>query len=163
MRERLYRSRTDRMIFGVAGGMADWLDLDPALVRLVWALLILAGGVGLLLYIVAAIVIPEEPIGGPVTDAGAVPGAGTEAGTAAAAGTAPAADDWYARRQARRAARGQRSGNGAVIFGIVLIVLGGWFLVDRYLNIDSALILPGVLIVLGAVLVVGAMGRAGRT
>ena len=35
MRERLYRSRTDRMIFGVAGGMADWFDLDPSLVRLV--------------------------------------------------------------------------------------------------------------------------------
>ena len=164
MRERLYRSRTDRMIFGVAGGMADWLDLDPALVRLVWALLILAGGVGLLLYIVAAIVIPEEPIGGvaPVApvDAGTAPEAGTAAATA---GTAPAADDWYARRQARRAARAQRGGNGAVIFGVVLIVLGGWFLADRYLNIDSAFVLPGVLIVLGAVLVIGAMGRSGRT
>ena len=63
MRERLYRSRSDRMLFGVAGGMAEWLDLDPSVVRLVWALLILAGGIGLLLYIVAAIVVPEEPYG----------------------------------------------------------------------------------------------------
>src|SRR4051812_45554412 len=62
--ERLYRSRTDRMLFGVAGGMADYLDLDPSLVRLVWALLVLAAGVGLGLYIIAAIVIPEEPVGG---------------------------------------------------------------------------------------------------
>ncbi|MEZ0241124.1 MAG: PspC domain-containing protein, partial [Chloroflexota bacterium] len=62
MHERLYRSRDDRMIFGVAGGMADWLDVDPAIVRIVWALLIFAGGAGLLLYIVAAIVIPEEPL-----------------------------------------------------------------------------------------------------
>ncbi|MEZ0239456.1 MAG: PspC domain-containing protein, partial [Chloroflexota bacterium] len=45
-----------------AGGMADWLDVDPAIVRIVWALLIFAGGAGLLLYIVAAIVIPEEPL-----------------------------------------------------------------------------------------------------
>ena len=157
MRERLYRSRTDRMLFGVAGGMADWLDLDPSLVRLVWALLILAGGVGLLLYIVAAIVIPEEPLGAAAGMADpAVAGSPTDAATGA--GT----DDWAARRATRRAARAQRSGNGAMIFGIVLIVLGGWFLVDRYLNIDSAVLLPGVLIVLGGALVVGALARSGN-
>ena len=163
MRERLYRSRTDRMLFGVAGGMADWLDLDPSLVRLVWALLVLAGGIGFLLYIIAAIVIPEEPVGGV---AGASSGA---AATGAAAGTTPAAgstaddsaDDRHARREARRAARAQRSGNSAVVFGLVLIVLGGWFFVNRYLNIDSALVLPGVLIVLGGALVVGALSRSG--
>src|SRR5690349_22554134 len=84
VRERLYRSRSDRMLFGVAGGMADWLDLDPSLVRIVWAILVLAGGVGLLLYIVAAIVIPEEPIGGAAHVAG---GAGdAAAGSAAGAG-----------------------------------------------------------------------------
>jgi uncharacterized membrane protein HdeD (DUF308 family) len=49
-----------------------------------------------------------------------------------------------------------------MIFGVVLIVLGAWFLVDRYLNIDSALLLPGVLIVLGGALVVGAMSRSGK-
>jgi phage shock protein C len=150
------------MIFGVAGGMADWLDIDPAIVRLVWALLILAGGVGLLLYIVAAIVVPEEPIGGVAPLA--APATGTVGDTTAPAGSAgtPTPDDWYARRQARRAARAQRSGNGAVIFGVILILLGGWFLVDRYLNIDSALVLPAVLIVLGVVLVIGAMGRMGN-
>jgi phage shock protein C len=160
VRERLYRSRTDRMLFGVAGGMADWLDLDPSLVRLVWALLILAGGVGLLLYIIAALVIPEEPIGAAGADAaGSAPGPGTGAAASASPGE-PAADEWSARRAARRAARAERSGNGAMIFGVALIVLGGWFLVDRYLNIDSALLLPAVLIVLGGALVVGALGRS---
>lgn len=162
MRERLYRSRTDRMLFGVAGGMADWLDLDPSLVRLVWALLVLAGGIGFLLYIVAAIVIPEEPVGG-VAGASSRAGGGTADATAGAGSTAdPSADDRYARREARRAARAQRSGNGAVVFGLVLIVLGGWFFVNRYLNIDSALVLPGVLIVLGGALVVGALSRSGN-
>jgi len=157
VRERLYRSRSDRMLFGVAGGMADWLDLDPSLVRLVWALLVLAGGIGFLLYIVAAIVIPEEPAGGAMpASSGATPGSG-----AAGASTGDASgDDWYARRQARRAARAQRGGNGAVVFGLVLIVLGGWFLVDRYLHIDSALVVPGVLILLGGALVVVALGRS---
>ena len=158
MRERLYRSRSDRMLFGVAGGMADWLDLDPSLVRLVWALLVLAGGIGFLLYIVAAIVIPEEPVGGAAAASAGAAGAAAAQGSRADA----SADDWYARRQARRDARAQRGGNGAVIFGLVLIVLGGWFLVNRYLNIDSALVVPGVLIVLGAGLVVVALGRSGN-
>jgi phage shock protein C len=158
VRDRLYRSRSDRMLFGVAGGMADWLDLDPSLVRIVWALLILAGGVGLLLYIVAAIVIPEEPIGG------AAPAA-SDAGTGAP-GSTPGmpggGDDWHARREARRAARAQRGGNGAVVFGLILVALGAWFLIDRYLNVDSALVVPAVLILLGGALVVMALGRSGN-
>jgi phage shock protein C len=159
VRERLYRSRSDRMLFGVAGGMADWLDLDPSLVRLVWALLVLAGGVGLLLYIVAAIVIPEEPLGA-VTPEGAAAAAG--AGTAAdAAADAGAGTDWETRRAARRAARAERRGNGAMVFGLVLIVIGAWFLIDRFLNIDSALLFPGVLIVVGVALLVGAIARSG--
>jgi len=145
------------MLFGVAGGMADWLDLDPSLVRIVWALLILAGGVGLLLYIVAAIVIPEEPIGGAVP-ASTVEGAATDASAVPAA--AGSGDDWHARREARRAARAARGGNGAVVFGIVLVALGGWFLIDRYLNVDSALVVPAVLILLGGALVVIALGRS---
>jgi len=168
MRERLYRSRTDRMIFGVAGGMADWFDLDPSLVRLVWALLILAGGVGLLLYIIAAIVIPEEPIGYLAGSPPAGPGASAAGASAPAVGAAgTGADpnaDWYARRQARRAARAQRmgGGGGAIVFGVILIALGGWFLIDRYFHVNSALVLPGILIVLGVVLVVGAMSRSGK-
>jgi len=148
VRERLYRSRTDRMLFGVAGGMAEWLDLDPSLVRLVWALLIVAGGVGLLLYIVAAIVIPEEPLGAGGAAMGATPGASDDA-------------DREARHAARRAARNERRGNGAMIFGLFLVLVGAWFLIDRYVNIDSALIFPAVLIVIGGALVIGALGRSG--
>ena len=158
MRDRLYRSRSDRMLFGVAGGMADWLGLDPSLVRLVWALLILAGGVGLLLYIVAAIVIPEEPLGG---GAAAGSAAGVAGGMPGAEADAEAGTDWQARRAARRAARAERGGNGAMIFGLLLVVIGAWFLVDRYLNIDSALLIPGVLIVIGGALVIGALARSG--
>ena len=159
MRDRLYRSRSDRMLFGVAGGMADWLDLDPSLVRLVWALLILAGGIGFVLYIVAAIVIPEEPVGGAVAAEGGVATGATT--TAGATGDAPGGADWTAQRQARRAARAQRGGNGAVVFGLILVALGGWFLVNRYLNIDSAFVVPAVLIVVGGALVLVALGRSG--
>ena len=134
VRERLYRSRDDRMLFGVAGGMAEWMDLDPAVVRLVWALLILAGGVGLLLYIVAAIVIPEAPLDAMGAASGA---AGVPGDTAAANQTR-----WEA-RQARRAARGQNPGNAGMIFGLVLVLAGAWFLIDRYVPARYELVHPG--------------------
>lgn len=166
MRERLYRSRDDRMLFGVAGGMAEWMDLDPAIVRLVWALLILAGGVGLLLYIVAAIVIPEAPYDlRPADLAGTADGAAGSATAGMAAGTTAAGSDqtrWEARR-ARRAAR-RSNGNAGMIFGLILVVLGAWFLLDRYVPaLDLSWFMPGALIVIGLILVVGALGRAGRT
>ena len=60
MAERLYRSRDDRMLAGVAGGVAEMLDADPSIVRIAWALLaILTGGIALVVYIVMAIVVPE--------------------------------------------------------------------------------------------------------
>jgi phage shock protein C len=59
--DRLYRSRSDRMLAGVAGGLAEMWDADPSLVRIVWALLVIfTGGVALLVYIVMAVVVPEE-------------------------------------------------------------------------------------------------------
>ena len=51
------------MIFGVAGGLARYLNIDSSIVRLVWVLLVLAAGTGILLYILAAVLIPEEPAG----------------------------------------------------------------------------------------------------
>lgn len=57
--KKLYRSKRQRMICGVCGGIAEYFNIDPTLVRLVWALVGLAGG-GLLVYILAAIIMPEE-------------------------------------------------------------------------------------------------------
>ncbi len=59
--KRLYRSGRERILGGVAGGIAEYLDVDPTLVRLAWIILGLAGGFGLLAYIIAWIIIPEEP------------------------------------------------------------------------------------------------------
>lgn len=62
MNRRLYRSVRERVLGGVAGGVAEYFDLDPSLVRIAWAILILAsGGIFLLLYIVMWIVVPEAP------------------------------------------------------------------------------------------------------
>ena len=60
MEKRLYRSRTDRMLCGVCGGLAKYFDIDPVIVRIIAVLLVLANGVGILAYIILAIVVPLE-------------------------------------------------------------------------------------------------------
>lgn len=59
--KRLYRSRTDRKIAGVCGGIANYFEVDPTFVRLLWILFCFLGGAGIILYIIAVIVIPLEP------------------------------------------------------------------------------------------------------
>lgn len=59
--KRLYRSRTNRVIAGVAGGIGEYFDIDPLVVRLIFVLLAIGGGSGVLLYLVAWLIIPEEP------------------------------------------------------------------------------------------------------
>ncbi len=58
------KSRSNRMICGVCGGVAEYLKLDPTIIRLLFALFCFLGGSGILVYIIAAIIIPEEPIDG---------------------------------------------------------------------------------------------------
>ncbi|MCF8020191.1 MAG: PspC domain-containing protein [Vallitaleaceae bacterium] len=58
MEKKLYRSRTDRMLFGVCGGLAEYFNVDPTLVRLVMVLFWMTGG-GFLAYLIAAIIMPE--------------------------------------------------------------------------------------------------------
>ena len=61
MEKKLYRSKTDKKIGGVCAGLANFLNIDPTIVRLIWALVGLCAGTGVLAYIVCALVIPEEP------------------------------------------------------------------------------------------------------
>jgi phage shock protein C len=60
--KRLYRSRDDRMISGVAAGIAKYLNVDPTLIRLLFVVFALSGGSGLLAYVILAVIIPEEPV-----------------------------------------------------------------------------------------------------
>ncbi len=62
MEKKLYRSRTDKKLCGVCGGLAKYLNMDATIIRLIVVLLTLAGCSGLLIYIIAALVIPEEPL-----------------------------------------------------------------------------------------------------
>ena len=58
MQRKLYRSRNDSRIAGICGGLGEYLDIDPTLVRLVFVLLALTGGHGVLLYIILWLIVP---------------------------------------------------------------------------------------------------------
>jgi phage shock protein PspC (stress-responsive transcriptional regulator) len=109
MKRRLYRSETESVIGGVAGGVAEYLDADPAIVRVVWALLaLITGGVFLIIYIVMWIVVPYGPESGEV-----------------AAGDSPAPDGAPAAMEsAARPPRAARLRGRSWVFGLVLVVLG---------------------------------------
>src|SRR3989337_2478325 len=135
MDDRLYRSRDERMIAGVAGGLAERLDLDPSLVRIIWAWLVLPTGFrALLVYVVMAIVVPEEPPAeAPLAEAPAAAGE-----SAREAPTAPAWPDARVQRRAEREARRAA----------------------RLPDVDFDLLWPAALIVLGVALVLGSVRRA---
>ena len=61
MSKKLYKSTTDRKLCGVCAGIANYLNVDPTVVRLLWALITFLGGAGMIAYIVCALVIPDEP------------------------------------------------------------------------------------------------------
>ncbi len=60
--KKLYRSTKDRMLGGVAGGVAEYFNVDPTLIRLAFVAMVLWGGSGLLLYIIMWIVVPDAPV-----------------------------------------------------------------------------------------------------
>ncbi len=169
MRDRLYRSRDERVIFGVCGGVADWLDIDPSLVRIAFVLLTVSAGIGLVLYVVMALVVPEEvaPLpgaGGPGSAPDDPMSSTDQAAQGATPGLTPQSDrraERQSRRAARRVGRSDSGGRGAVILGAVLVLVGAWFLVRRYLpSIDDELLGPAVLILIGVLLVGGALRRS---
>jgi phage shock protein C len=59
--KKLYRSQMNKMLGGVCGGFAEYFNIDPTLVRMIWITLFLLGGVGVLVYLAALVIIPVNP------------------------------------------------------------------------------------------------------
>jgi phage shock protein PspC (stress-responsive transcriptional regulator) len=108
--KKLYRSRQNRMLGGVCGGIAEYFNIDPVIVRIIAVAFFFMGGSALLAYIIGLIVIPNEPFGQPMP-------ANEDKAAAAAPATVPAA----------------RSSNEAVplVLGIILIFIGVVFLLHN--------------------------------
>lgn len=60
MNKKLYRSMMDKKLCGVCGGIGEYFDIDPTVIRVAWILFALLGGCGLLAYLICAIVIPQQ-------------------------------------------------------------------------------------------------------
>ncbi len=124
------------MIGGVAAGVATWVNADPALVRIAWALLVpLTGGAALLAYVVAWVVVPEASVQPQSADS-----------------VAPASED---------AKPGPvEDGRAALFIGGGLVLVGLYFLVREYLpRIDWGSVWPLILVGVGALILVGAARR----
>jgi len=67
MARKLYRSRTDRKIWGVCGGLAKYFDMDTTIVRVIFVASLLCGTLGLWVYIIMAIIVPQESEGDTAT------------------------------------------------------------------------------------------------
>ena len=61
MEKRLYKSNENKMLDGVCGGVAEYFNIDPTLIRLAWVVFCALGGSGIIAYIIAAIIIPRNP------------------------------------------------------------------------------------------------------
>jgi phage shock protein C len=150
MSQRLYRSRTDTVLGGVAAGLADYLNADPALVRIAWAILVVVtGGLALLVYVVAWVVVPEEPESAPARAA--------EPTTDPVTGEVvePVAPPPTPAR-----ARDSSGGSAGVIVGFGLVLVGAWFLVREFLpDFDWGLIWPLLLVGIGVLVLVTSMRR----
>lgn len=130
MEKRLYRSRTNRMWAGVAGGLGDYLNVDPTVIRLAFVMLgLLAFGTGLILYLILWVILPEE---------GRVYTSGIESSAAASAGTT----------------------NGGWVVGAALIIMGALFLLRNFVPWFSfGTLWPLLLIALGVALLFGRFRR----
>jgi phage shock protein PspC (stress-responsive transcriptional regulator) len=62
MEKKLYRSTSNKMVAGVCGGLADYFGLDATLIRIIWVLLVLLAGTGILAYIIAWLLMPVQQV-----------------------------------------------------------------------------------------------------
>jgi phage shock protein PspC (stress-responsive transcriptional regulator) len=134
MKDKFYRSRKDRFIGGVAGGLAEYMNIDPILVRVVFVLILFFNGFGLLLYIILWIIVPEAPFEMPNMN----PQSDNSSGNTVNFQTSSNAD---------------RESKGRVIIGISLIVLGILFFAQSFLpHFHVKDIFPITLIIIGIAL-----------
>jgi phage shock protein C len=150
---RLYRCRHDRVIAGVASGMAEYFDVDPTIVRVLWLVSVFFGGLGIFAYIVMAIIMPLEP-------EAAVAGTASTAGpTAEAPSSSPTG--WHSTPATHRHTE-RDHGRLVTFLGVALILFGALALVDVFLPAladGGRFLWPAFILGIGALLVASAVRR----
>jgi phage shock protein C len=147
--KRLYRSNTNKVIGGVAGGMAEHFATDPVLVRVLFVLAAIFGGGGVLIYIILWIVIPSNPVivMNNFTQNTQAEKPGNENTEKA---EAPPAEDNKTKKKR----------HDGLIGGLILITIGVIFLINRLIpEIDFEDLWPVILIVIGLGILIGSITR----
>jgi phage shock protein C len=152
--KRFYRSTTDRVIGGVAAGLAEYFSLDPVLIRLLFVLFALFGGGGVLVYIIFWIVIPEKPMN--LNQNQNQPTMETTQN--------PQEGNTYSSRPAdpelKKDVPAEKKKKGSLIGGLVLITVGAIFLADEFFpGVDFGDLWPLILIVVGAGLLINTFAK----
>ncbi len=165
MHKKLYRSSREKMLGGVAGGVAEYFDVDPTIVRLVFVLTLFAGGAGFIAYIIMWVVVPQEPYFQYNMPAGEqvhnsetppqssdTPPSGPEGGAtsdAQAQGKDPVSDYFNGVKK-------QKEKRG-LTFGIILILIGVILLIDNVFDrIHFHDLFPLILLGIGVVILLNA-------
>jgi len=150
MNKKLYRSNKDKMLGGVAGGLAEYFAIDPTLVRIIFVVSLFAGGAGVLAYIILWIVVPEEPYAFTKPASPSENSQNEENGTTSGE-TAQSGQEQY--KQAMAEQKHKRSS----VLGIILIIIGLLFLLDNFIpRIHFGDFWPLVLVAIGVGLLLNA-------
>lgn len=149
MNKKLYRSRRDKMLGGVAGGLAEYFDIDPTLVRIAFVITLFLGGSGILAYVILWIVVPEEPF------VFQMPGTNTEQQkTDEKQQEGGSADDAFKAYQEASELQRQRRRSLA---GWILIIIGALFLAQNFIpHFCVGNFWPLILVAIGAALLLKA-------
>ncbi|NQV08652.1 PspC domain-containing protein [Candidatus Woesearchaeota archaeon] len=124
--KKLYRSKQDKVIAGVCGGIAEYFNIDTILIRLFAVLLVLADGIGVIMYIIAWVVIPENPL---------------------------QKDVKKVVEKAEKSSK-KKDGHGTILLGLLIVIIGAILLLKNIFSwINTSLIWAALLIVLGLYLI----------
>jgi len=128
MSKRLYRSRKDVMIAGVCGGVAEYFDIDPVIIRILTVLLVFAGGAAKKIYLLGWLIIPKAPEGyDPATTTAETPATETSE---------------------------DKGNKGRLVAGLILLILGFIFLASNFIPwFHFGKLWPLILIVVGIVVI----------
>ncbi|QOX65218.1 PspC domain-containing protein [Anoxybacterium hadale] len=137
MERKLYKSSNDKVLAGVCGGIGEYFAIDSVIVRLLWVVFTLMGGAGLIAYIIAAIIMPEN-----------YPGAAYRDVSRDYERDGSDAENYRPMDYDPQSGRGR--GNGTIVLGIIFLLLGGSVLLKNFVpQIPDELLLAVFLIGLG--------------
>ena len=157
MQERLYRSRQKRIIGGVAGGLGNYLNIDPVILRVLFVIITLINGLGLLLYIILWIVIPEGEQGEKNYSKVETNSSVSNKEDSSSEKTNLSENQSFSTDQKEKI---QSRGSGRVVAGLILIGLGLVFLAREYLPVFRfSDLFPLVLVIFGGILIWNSMRR----